>query len=96
MPDRRRFLTAGLMAWLASQAGAAWPVHAAAGQTDGMRGPIDAFVFDRQAGETDSSARLTMLLAEAFEQDKPVHLPAGDYVVSDLALPPRVRLSGVP
>ncbi|TIW56805.1 MAG: TIGR03808 family TAT-translocated repetitive protein, partial [Mesorhizobium sp.] len=44
----------------------------------------------------DQSKAFTKLLNDASERDAPVFLPQGSYVVSNLRLPARLRLSGVP
>lgn len=44
----------------------------------------------------DQSKAFATMLAEASQRNAPVFLPPGTYVVSNLTLPARVRLSGVP
>ncbi|TIW51532.1 MAG: TIGR03808 family TAT-translocated repetitive protein, partial [Mesorhizobium sp.] len=44
----------------------------------------------------DQSKAFAKMLAEASDRDQPVFLPPGTYLVSNLKLPARVRLSGVP
>jgi uncharacterized secreted repeat protein (TIGR03808 family) len=62
-----------------------------------MRGSIDSFEFGVRPGALDDQSRVfSRMLAKASDTDTPVFLPAGTYVVSNLVLPRRVRLSGVP
>lgn len=62
-----------------------------------MRGSIDAVEFGvRPAAYDDQSRAFERMLQKSSDTDTPVFLPAGVYVVSNLTLPPRVRLSGVP
>lgn len=91
MLDRRRFLTGSAAAGAASLAAAG----AAAGQP--IAGPLDAasFGLSPDAGR-DQSAAFEVLLAAADASDAQIFLPAGDYVVSNIRLPARVRLTGVP
>ena len=62
-----------------------------------LRGTLNAaeLGLNQQKAE-DQSLILQRLLDTASEQDRQVFLPAGTYMVSNLRLPPRVRLSGVP
>jgi len=62
-----------------------------------MRGSIDSVEFGVRPGALDDQSRVfSRLLQKASDTDTPVFLPAGTYVVSNLVLPRRVRLSGVP
>ncbi|MEP6567988.1 MAG: TIGR03808 family TAT-translocated repetitive protein [Mesorhizobium sp.] len=62
-----------------------------------MRGSIDATEFGVEPDAVDDQSKaFTRMLAEASERNAPVFLPPGNYVVSNLTLPARVRLSGVP
>ncbi|MFK0688496.1 TIGR03808 family TAT-translocated repetitive protein [Mesorhizobium sp. IMUNJ 23033] len=62
-----------------------------------MRGSIDATELGVQPGALDDQSKaFAKLLRDATERDMPVFLPPGTYVVSNLTLPARVRLSGVP
>lgn len=62
-----------------------------------MRGSIDATELGVQPGAVDDQSKaFAKLLRDATERDMPVFLPPGTYVVSNLTLPARVRLSGVP
>lgn len=62
-----------------------------------MRGSIDSLEFGVRPGALDDQSKaFSRMLKEASDTDTPVFLPAGTYVVSNLALPRRVRLSGVP
>ncbi|MER9725028.1 MULTISPECIES: TIGR03808 family TAT-translocated repetitive protein [unclassified Mesorhizobium] len=62
-----------------------------------VRGSINAAELgvEPDAPDDQSKAFATML-AEASQRNAPVFLPPGTYVVSNLTLPARVRLSGVP
>ena len=62
-----------------------------------MRGSINATELGVQPGTFDDQSKaFAKLLREANDRDMPVFLPPGIYVVSNLSLPGRVRLSGVP
>ena len=50
----------------------------------------------RPATIDDQSRILQQILTEAAEADKPVFLPPGNYFVSNILLPSRTRLMGVP
>jgi uncharacterized secreted repeat protein (TIGR03808 family) len=62
-----------------------------------MRGSINATELGVQPGTSDDQSKaFAKLLRDANARDMPVFLPPGTYVVSNLSLPGRVRLSGVP
>ncbi|MEI9405101.1 TIGR03808 family TAT-translocated repetitive protein [Mesorhizobium argentiipisi] len=62
-----------------------------------MRGSIDATEIGVQPGAVDDQSKaFARMLTEARDRDQPVFLPPGTYLVSNLKLPARVRLSGVP
>ncbi|MFA6154232.1 TIGR03808 family TAT-translocated repetitive protein [Mesorhizobium sp.] len=62
-----------------------------------MRGSINAAELGVQPGTLDDQSKaFARLLRDANDRDMPVFLPPGTYVVSNLSLPGRVRLSGVP
>ncbi|RWD59599.1 MAG: TIGR03808 family TAT-translocated repetitive protein [Mesorhizobium sp.] len=62
-----------------------------------MRGSINAIEIGVQPGALDDQSKtFAKMLAEASDRDAPVFLPPGTYLVSNLKLPARVRLSGVP
>jgi uncharacterized secreted repeat protein (TIGR03808 family) len=62
-----------------------------------MRGSINATDLGVQPDALDDQSKaFAKLLANASDRDMPVFLPPGTYVVSNLSLPSRVRLSGVP
>jgi uncharacterized secreted repeat protein (TIGR03808 family) len=62
-----------------------------------MRGSINATELGVQPGTFDDQSKaFAKLLRNANDRDMPVFLPPGTYVVSNLSLPGRVRLSGVP
>ncbi|MGX9144792.1 TIGR03808 family TAT-translocated repetitive protein [Mesorhizobium sp. 128a] len=61
------------------------------------RGSIDAAELGVQPDAADDQSKaFARMLAEASEGNMPVFLPPGNYLVSNLTLPARVRLSGVP
>ena len=61
-----------------------------------LRGTLNAAELGlNQQKAADQSLVLQRILNTASEQDRQVFLPAGTYMVSNLRLPPRVRLSGV-
>ena len=62
-----------------------------------LRGAIDATELGVQPGALDDkSKKFAKMLHDASARDMPVFLPPGTYVVSNLSLPARVRLTGVP
>lgn len=66
-------------------------------ETVAMRGSIDATELGVRPGAMDDqSAAFDKMLRDASARDMPVFLPPGTYVVSNLSLPSRVRLTGVP
>jgi uncharacterized secreted repeat protein (TIGR03808 family) len=99
MLNRRRFLagTAGF-----AVGGLTVPLSAAAASRAGvelasMRGSIDATELGVRPGAFDDQSKaFAKMVQSAAERDMPVFLPPGTYVVSNLALPRRVRLAGVP
>ena len=99
MLNRRGFLaaTAGFAA-----GGLALPDRLLAAGLSGielaaMRGSIDAADLGVRPGALDDQSKaFAKMLREASDRDAPVFLPAGTYIVSNLALPRYVRLSGVP
>lgn len=99
MLNRRSLLAGAAALPLAAMAGR---VPAAAATLPGlenasMRGSIDSLEFGVRPGALDDQSRVfSRMLQKASDTDTPVFLPAGTYVVSNLVLPRRVRLSGVP
>jgi uncharacterized secreted repeat protein (TIGR03808 family) len=88
---RRAFLSAALgTATLA-------PAAASGGYTPAMlRGSIDANERGLIAGSAEDQGRLLQkLLIDAAKEDRPVFVPPGRYLLSNVVLPPRVRLVGV-
>ncbi|TPJ77831.1 TIGR03808 family TAT-translocated repetitive protein [Mesorhizobium sp. B2-6-2] len=62
-----------------------------------MRGSINATEIGVQPGAVDDQSKaFAKMLTEASDRDQPIFLPPGSYLVSNLKLPARVRLSGVP
>lgn len=99
MLNRRRFLTAtagfavgGLAMPYAQAAGALAGIDLAA-----MRGSINASELGvHPAALDDQSKAFADMLAKAADSDTPVFMPPGTYTISNITLPSRVRLSGVP
>jgi uncharacterized secreted repeat protein (TIGR03808 family) len=98
MLDRRRFLgaTAGFAAAAAtSRAFAAKPL--AGVQSAAMRGSINASELGLNPGGLDDQSKaFNRMLQKASDADQAVFVPPGVYVVSNITLPKRVRLTGVP
>jgi uncharacterized secreted repeat protein (TIGR03808 family) len=97
MLNRRGFFaaTAGLAAGL--PVGRAATAELPGIKLASMRGAIDATEFDVRPGALDDQSRtFARMLQQASDRDTPLFLPPGTYVVSNLALPKRVRLTGVP
>ncbi|BCH34041.1 Tat protein [Mesorhizobium sp. L-8-10] len=97
MLNRRDLLsgTAGLAA-----GGLVLPASADAAATteaNSMPGAIDATTFGLHPGSHDDQSRaFANLLRTASDSDVAVFMPPGVYLVSNITLPRRVRLSGVP
>lgn len=92
--SRRQFLSfasAALAAPFVVRPAVAQPLQNAA-----MRGAIDAgdagFLPD---APDDQSRKFAAILQKASDTNQPVFLPPGNYVVSNLKLPRRVRITGV-
>ena len=65
--------------------------------TAAMRGSIDATEFGALPGAMDDQSKtFARMLDIASDRDTPLFLPPGVYIVSNLTLPRRVRLTGVP
>ena len=100
MLNRRRFFAAA--AGLSAAAVLARTGSVAAAGLDGittasMRGSIDATEIGVYPGALDDQSKaFSRMLQAASDRDMPLFLPPGVYVLSNLTLPPRVRLSGVP
>ncbi len=61
------------------------------------RGSINAAELGVQPNAADDQSKaFARMLAEASARNAPMFLPPGNYIVSNLTLPARVRLSGVP
>jgi uncharacterized secreted repeat protein (TIGR03808 family) len=89
-----------LLSGLGAAAGAAWTVPARAAQllqNADMRGSINAADLGFRPGAFDDQSKVfERILKDASDNDQPVFLPPGVYVVSNLKLPRRVRINGVP
>ncbi|MHA1548801.1 MAG: TIGR03808 family TAT-translocated repetitive protein [Alphaproteobacteria bacterium] len=89
--NRRSFLTGALGASVAT------PAVAAVGHAPVLSGTIDsADMGILTGGIADQSLPLQRLLDEASLTDRQVFLPAGTYKISEVRLPARTRLAGVP
>jgi uncharacterized secreted repeat protein (TIGR03808 family) len=93
--NRRRLLTG-----LGAAAAAGWraPARAAGLLLNAdMRGSINAADLGFRPGAFDDQSKVfERILKDASDNDQPVFLPPGIYVVSNLKLPRRVRINGVP
>jgi len=86
---RRAFLSAALGAATLA------PAVASAGYTM-LPGSIDAKERGLQAGAAADQGRLLQkLLVDAAKEDRPVFVPPGRYLLSNVVFPARVRLVGV-
>jgi len=99
--DRRQFFTA--MAGVTAMAGASGSAIRQASAEDSpfsladLRGTANANDLGLKSGIIDDQSRqLQTILNQAAEADKPVFLPPGNYFVSNIILPSRTRLMGVP
>lgn len=102
MPNRRSFMA---MAAMAPATLAARPSLAQTGPLTGhdpftladLRGTANANELGLLPGTVDDQSRtLQSILDRAALEDKPVFLPPGNYFVSNILLPARTRLMGVP
>lgn len=100
MLNRRRFLTAAAGTGVAMPMIAGGAVQAAS--LDGvmaaaMRGSIDATELGVRPGALDDQSKaFTRMLQKGADRDMPLFLPPGIYIVSNINLPSRLRLTGVP
>jgi uncharacterized secreted repeat protein (TIGR03808 family) len=90
--DRRSFLTGALGVAVASPAAAALDPGGTA-SIESSAAPQMGLIPD--AG-SDQSQTLQRLLDIASDDNREIFLPPGTYVVSEIVLPPRTRLAGVP
>lgn len=91
----RRGLLAG--AGLIGLAGSRKALAAMTGSgTAPMQGEMNAADLGVRPGSDDQSDAFARMLERASEQDSAVFLPPGIYTISNLSLPRRVRLIGVP
>ncbi len=94
----RRDLIAGLMAATAGGALVS-PARANLGQKAGaigLRGSMDASRFGIMPDTFDDQSKaFQQILNRASRENKPVFLPSGNYIVSNIDLPPRTRLIGI-
>ena len=62
-----------------------------------LRGSIDAAAHGIRPGAQDRKSKaFARLLSDAAEKNMPVFLPPGDYTISNVTLPDRTRIAGVP
>ena len=97
--NRRGFLTAatGLIATGTLAPGGVAADSLSGISTASIRGSIDATELGLIPGAFDDQSKtFARMLQKASDMDMPVFLPPGVYVVSNLTLPKRVRLTGVP
>jgi uncharacterized secreted repeat protein (TIGR03808 family) len=96
---RRRFLAgaAGLGAGALTVPAAARAANLPGIETASLRGSISAAEAGVVAGTLDDQSRaFARLIERAAQSQTPVFLPPGVYVVSNITLPSRLRLAGVP
>jgi uncharacterized secreted repeat protein (TIGR03808 family) len=99
MLNRRVFLagSAGLAAAGLSAPAAALTPAPAGIETASLRGAISATELGVAPGTLDDQSKaFAKLLDKSAESEVPVFVPPGTYVVSNITLPRRVRLTGVP
>lgn len=99
MLDRRSFLrgTAGFAVAGLAMPGGASALGLSSIETASMRGSINATDLGVRPGAFDDQSKaFAKMLQNAAERDMPVFVPPGTYIVSNLSLPRRVRMSGVP
>lgn len=100
-PNRRRFLAlAGVGTLLPAAALAPRLALADAGDrpivTADLRGSIDGSGLGLRPGAIDDQSRLLQAaLDQVAAEDRPLFLPPGRYLVSNLTLPKRARITGV-
>jgi uncharacterized secreted repeat protein (TIGR03808 family) len=95
MLNRRGFLM-GAAAVVAGSGTAARALEVSGIETASMRGSIDSSEYGILPGAMDDQSRaFARMLERAAARDIPIFLPPGTYLVSNLTLPSRVRLTGV-
>ncbi|MBZ0228828.1 MAG: TIGR03808 family TAT-translocated repetitive protein [Bauldia sp.] len=95
--DRRAFLSGAFgIAALTPQDAGATGGPATFDEPPALRGSIDANARGLRPDAPDDQSRLLQaLLQEAAAENRPLFLPPGRYVVSQIVLPARTRLAGV-
>jgi uncharacterized secreted repeat protein (TIGR03808 family) len=99
MLNRRRLLagTAGFAVAGLSMPNQASTADLTSVEKASMRGSINATDLGMLPGAFDDQSKaFAKMLKRAAESDTPIFLPPGIYVVSNITLPRRVRLTGVP
>jgi uncharacterized secreted repeat protein (TIGR03808 family) len=99
--DRRMFLSGALGVAALSPAAAAAAVPSSVGAGGGgaapLRRTLNANEYGVEAGSADNqSPNLQRLVNDASAANQQIFLPPGRYVVSNLTLPQRTRLHGIP
>ena len=97
MTTRRKFISRLLAgaAMIPASSALLSPVHAASDPSpvDGLRGSLDVTNFGVLPDTYDDQSRLMQrILDKAATEDRPVFLPPGTYVISNISLPSRTRL----
>ena len=97
MLNRRRLLgLAGAAALGLTTASAGAAKQTVAKQTPAKTGGIDPATYGVRPGATDDQSKaFAKMLKAASDANQQITLPPGSYIVSGLALPPRVRLGGI-
>ncbi|MCU0831720.1 MAG: TIGR03808 family TAT-translocated repetitive protein [Rhizobiaceae bacterium] len=96
MLSRRLFLTGAATSTFASAALAPGIAHATGLGEMRLRGSLNAVSVGLLPEVRDPQSRIFQeMLARAAELDEPLFLPAGDYRIANVTLPPTVRVIGV-
>ncbi len=99
--DRRSFLTGalGVAALSPNAASASVPDHASdeGGSPPALRRTLDPNEYGVQPGSQDNQTRqIQRLIDDASAANQQIFLPPGRYVISNLMLPTRTRIHGIP
>ncbi len=94
--DRRTFLTSALSGVAAAGVGVSAARAAVDPEAPVLRDTLNAAELGVKPGDSENQSRtMQRLLDLASDDDREIFLPAGTYVVSELKLPARTRLTGV-
>jgi len=86
----------GLLAGIAAAA-AAVPARAAGLDLTAMRGSLPATEMGLSPGAVDDQSKVfTRALEKAAREEMPLFLPPGTYTLSNITLPKRIRITGIP